>query len=436
MESSMKLGNNVKGQRNKRRLDKISNLPDELLVLILSFLPTWYAVRTSIISRRWRYLFTLTDCLSFDDTPCFRGAITTVNTAGTRRFENFVYKVLELHQMSPIKKFSLVCIATYDKSHLNAWVKYAIQKGVQELQYKVYECELPYDLVMCKTLVKLEMRLCVHRSIQIPPSSWLPSLKILHLNFVRFGDYHSTERLLSSCEFLEELTLKNCALYTRGHVTISLGQLKVLIIKNCNVSNGFFEIEAPNLAYLIYDSIAGVKIVPLWKHSCSLVEAKLHFDCHADDSRSLEDHRDILRAAAFKTTELHLRPNSVECLFMIGNMEQVPDFPSLTRLHLSYFSYDSWKNVKSVLDKSPQLETIVFTADLHDCDRRSSAPPPSESLLPFSCHAKVIDEVNHLCGHERSSLLLLGHFLKNARVMKKLIVRKCHGFDDNGVTTS
>ncbi|XP_074271844.1 F-box/LRR-repeat protein At5g02910-like [Silene latifolia] len=281
----MKLGNGVESRRNKRRLDKISNLPDELLFLIMSFLPTWYAVRTSILSRRWRYLFTLTDCLSFDDAPCFRGAITTVDTARTR-------------------------------------------------------------------------------------------------------------------------------------------------------SNGFFEIEAPNLAYLTYDSIAGVKIVPLWKYSCSLVEAKLHFDCHADDDRSLEEHREILRATAFKTTELHLRPNSVECLFMIGNMEQVPDFPSLTRLHLSYFSYDSWKNVKSVLDKSPQLETVVFTADLHDCDRRSSAPPPSESLLPFSCHAKVIDEVNHLCGHDRSSLLLLGHFLKNARVMKKLIVRKCHGFDNNGVTTS
>ncbi|XP_074271841.1 putative F-box/LRR-repeat protein At3g58880 [Silene latifolia] len=226
MKSSMKpLGNGIESRRNKRRLDKISNLPDELLVLILSFLPTWYGVRTSILSRRWRYLFTLTDCLYFDDEPFKR-------RGDRRRFENFVYKVLELHKISPIRKFSLVRRATYSKLHLNAWVKHAIQNGVQEIHYHydVDERELPYDLITCKTLVKLSVIGYKRHGIKIPKSSWLSNLKILHLNSVRFGDdyhstesdYHSTERLLSSCEFLEELTLNNCVLSTKGHVEYTI----------------------------------------------------------------------------------------------------------------------------------------------------------------------------------------------------------------------
>ncbi|KAK8514939.1 hypothetical protein V6N12_001104 [Hibiscus sabdariffa] len=36
----------------------LDNLPDPILCHILSFLPARDAVRTSILSRRWRYLFT------------------------------------------------------------------------------------------------------------------------------------------------------------------------------------------------------------------------------------------------------------------------------------------------------------------------------------------------------------------------------------------
>ncbi|XP_074273915.1 putative F-box/LRR-repeat protein At5g15620 [Silene latifolia] len=150
---------------------------------------------------------------------------------------------------------------------------------------------------------------------------------------------------------------------------------------------------------------------------------------HSSNNQDTKDDRDILRDVAYKTTELHLVSDyTIECLLTIGHMGQVPDFPCLSKLRSFYFSYDSWKYVTSVLDKSPQLETIVFQEGLyHRC--LFSKPPQNESLLPFSCNAKVI-EVNDICGYDGSSLLLLGHLLKNARVLKKLIVRKCHGFDD------
>ncbi|XP_074273542.1 F-box/LRR-repeat protein At4g14103-like [Silene latifolia] len=422
MESSKKLG--------KSFFDSISSLPDELLCQILSGLPTKCAVSTSILSKRWRYLFTLTDCLSFDDAPYFgdsRGR-NKIETGQQRRFRKFVYKVLELHQIAHIKKFKLFCGGAYGKSDLNAWVSNAVQKGVQELHYQVADGGLPDGLVMCETVLKLSVIGYEYYVIEIPLSTWLPSLRILYLDFVGFVDYDSMQRLFSSCELLEELTLESCESYASGHVSICTGLLKVLTLKYCSFHDGLFEIDAPNLAYLTYNCNDGVKIVSSWKYSCSLVEVELHFNCHAED-HSLENDSDIFRAAAYKTTELHLLSDSVELLLRLAYHEQMPDFHSLSRLHLCYIPYDSWKYVTSLLDKSPQLTTVIFEQGLHCCSY-DPVSPPSDSLIGFSCHAQVI-EVHEFCGHE-GSLLLLGHLLRNAKVLKKLIVRECFHSDVMG----
>ncbi|VVA15611.1 PREDICTED: F-box/LRR-repeat [Prunus dulcis] len=47
-------------------LDRISALPDEILVSILSLLPLKEAAATSILSRRWQYVWMSTMVLNFD----------------------------------------------------------------------------------------------------------------------------------------------------------------------------------------------------------------------------------------------------------------------------------------------------------------------------------------------------------------------------------
>ena len=54
-------------QRTKLSQDRLSDLPDEILVSILSLLKLEERQRTSILSRRWRYLWTFVTCnLVFD----------------------------------------------------------------------------------------------------------------------------------------------------------------------------------------------------------------------------------------------------------------------------------------------------------------------------------------------------------------------------------
>ncbi|KAI7742257.1 hypothetical protein M8C21_033990, partial [Ambrosia artemisiifolia] len=47
--------------------DRLSNLPEDTLSHILSLMPTKFAVRTSILSKRWRYTWMLVTNLYFDD---------------------------------------------------------------------------------------------------------------------------------------------------------------------------------------------------------------------------------------------------------------------------------------------------------------------------------------------------------------------------------
>ncbi|XP_074289583.1 F-box protein At4g09920-like [Silene latifolia] len=349
MSSSRERGKYVVYTR-RRCLDRISSLPDELLAHVLSFLPTRCAVSTSVLSTRWRHLFTLSTSLCFDDTPCFDGGpyfpgsirrreIKKIDAGQKRRFRKFVEKVLELHQIVPIKKFSLVCQGDYDKSDINAWVSFAVRKGVEDLHYQVNvqeDHEPPDDIFECETLVRLKMIGLGEYILEIPLSACFPRLKILHLDDVSIFEYDddddSVERLFSGCELLEELTLKKCKCDTHRHVMLSTRVLKILRVESCSFEKGVFEIDAPNLTHLTHKFNSGIKIVPSWKDSCSLAEAELYFCYDTEDDNyegALRYDFEVLKAAAHKVTELHLTVRKVNAVTREG-----PEIPKTKGLLL------------------------------------------------------------------------------------------------------
>ncbi|XP_075664534.1 F-box protein At4g22280-like [Castanea sativa] len=192
----------TKKQNAKKRRKRIDDLPDPIIQHILSYLSTEEAVRTSILSKRWKYLWTSIPKLDFDEVDLDRRMM----------FMKFVERVLALHDPSDIKKFSLSCNVQYDTSHISAWICSVVMHKVQELYLYLRNFQellaLPPCLFTCESLEILTLHM--FHSLKLPSSISFSSLKFLALETVIFSDDHSTQQLFTGCPILEDLSIIDC----------------------------------------------------------------------------------------------------------------------------------------------------------------------------------------------------------------------------------
>ncbi|XP_077242048.1 putative F-box/LRR-repeat protein At5g38386 [Tasmannia lanceolata] len=136
--------------------DLISGLPDTILRNILSFLPTHYAVLTSLLSKRWRYLWTSIPCLDFDHKLFYSPLYLQLGddifpslpatTATNATFSEFVDTVLMLRDASNIQRFCLSCYYYSYKSYVNTWIRVAVMHNVRELDFCIHQDD-PYHSI-------------------------------------------------------------------------------------------------------------------------------------------------------------------------------------------------------------------------------------------------------------------------------------------------
>ncbi|CAL9218283.1 unnamed protein product [Arabidopsis halleri] len=151
-------------------LDTISSLPDVILQQILSLIQTKYAIRTSILSKRWRHVWSETPSLYFDD--CYKVDADSID------------KTLAHYMSRKIMNFQL-CTTYGVNIPYNEWIKFAMSRNVENLfldfGYLKYE---------------------------FPDSFYINSSK-LSLRCCKFSD-ESIANILSGCPILESLTLEFC----------------------------------------------------------------------------------------------------------------------------------------------------------------------------------------------------------------------------------
>lgn len=114
-------------------MDRMSGLPDEILLHILSFLPTKNAVSTSILSSRYSNLWTelpVIDLVENND-HCF-----VKSDKNKFAFVNFLNNLLLVNTSSTIHKFRLKQNFDFDERYLfriNGWIRFILSKNVVEL---------------------------------------------------------------------------------------------------------------------------------------------------------------------------------------------------------------------------------------------------------------------------------------------------------------
>ncbi|XP_061371767.1 F-box/FBD/LRR-repeat protein At3g26920-like isoform X2 [Gastrolobium bilobum] len=197
--------------------DRLSDLPDCVLIHLMSFLPTQVAVQTCILSRRWKGLWKRLPTLILH----YR------HFSSMTSFNRFVPKVLSFRDDSvPLQHLEFNYNGRVRPHLLKRVLRYALSYDIQQLKL-TYNCDLdlPPSLFLCQTLTSLDLTV-FHRSQSFPKSLNLTALTSLSLYKFTFGHSELVEPF-SSCIKLKTLVIHNCA----------IGDTQILCISNATLVN-------------------------------------------------------------------------------------------------------------------------------------------------------------------------------------------------------
>ncbi|XP_050290566.1 F-box protein At5g03100-like [Quercus robur] len=224
--------------------DRISTLPDSILLSILCFLPTKDSIKTGVLSKRWSYLWTSVPSLSFED-----GSFQCIDD-----FTSAVDHTLLLHRAPKLRNFFVLFnYETHLKPCLDLWFRFATTAKVDQLSILLTSTDFSGS-----------------EAYPLPPH--------LYTN-----------------EFVSELVFYFCKIKPNGVVNLSsLTRLTIGFTALCEVAIKKVVMGSPRLEYLELDNCCRVNRLDLVSESIlmkkcrikdvsSLVEAKLDFNCEVKE---------------------------------------------------------------------------------------------------------------------------------------------------------
>ncbi|KAK6115406.1 hypothetical protein DH2020_035086 [Rehmannia glutinosa] len=190
----------------KIEVDRLSNLPGHIIDKILSHLSLRDAVRTSVLSNKWRYKWVTLPSLVFDNQSALIS--TQDQTLVKNKLVSIVDHVLLLHT-GPIDKFKLSHRDLQGVSDIDRWILFLSRGSVKEFILEIWKghrYKLPSSIYSCQKLIHLELFNCL---LKPPPNfNGFKTLKSLDLQHITM-DQLAFEHMISSCPLLERLTLMN-----------------------------------------------------------------------------------------------------------------------------------------------------------------------------------------------------------------------------------
>ncbi|TXG57505.1 hypothetical protein EZV62_015334 [Acer yangbiense] len=214
--------------------DFIGRLPDDVLAHILSRLDTKEAVKTSILSSRWKNQWTSVYNLYFK-MPSY--VIGEHRRIWLLKFVGFVLSRCQSKEIQDFELKDCYFLRDADLPRLREWMCFAIERNVHNLILKVQirmerpVIRIPQTILTCKNLVKLNLGNW-DAVLDIPDSTvCFPSLKILSI-FVEYPDMVLMQKLFQSCPMLEELTIDGHLKHNENALTyiVVVPTLKILKI--------------------------------------------------------------------------------------------------------------------------------------------------------------------------------------------------------------
>ncbi|XP_048498636.1 F-box/LRR-repeat protein At4g14103 isoform X2 [Beta vulgaris subsp. vulgaris] len=364
MGSTPRKHKNLGALENK---DLISSLPDDVLGRILSWLPTKYAVATTILSSRWKNLYKLASTLDFDDSISFNPRVRLgIGRRNNTCFKEIVNLMLARCKTSQISKFRMKCKNNYMPSLLHECMEAVVSHKVAELELSFHmsmSCLLKFSQLTCENLVLLKLdgifTLCVPKSVTFP------RLKVLFMKGITFygrswrslivndepiwDHYHSLNGILSGCPLLEELVIDGCT-WHGGDLYFTNPLLRKLTLDPGlngpldQLNDATIYIDLPSLVYFDYSECLAQQYEI--RNLNSIIEAHIITGFNDDE---YEDGQDLCNTMLDFITGLRdcqFLDLSRQCLeALTSGYFELPVFRYLTRLDLALGHDVSWNDV-------------------------------------------------------------------------------------------
>ncbi|KAM0000595.1 putative F-box domain, leucine-rich repeat domain superfamily, F-box-like domain superfamily [Helianthus debilis subsp. tardiflorus] len=265
--------------------DRLSGLSDDLLLKILSFVRLKDAVRSSVLSPRWRYLWT--------SLPTLTLSIRHFKTI--HNLSNFVTHLLSLrNNQLPLSSFDLFLRVKHDHHFVvgQRIINHAFSFNVDHVNisclYGTGYDDLKPRLVSLpgsQTLKRLTLSRppCPCDEIVLTSAQEFSSLTTLHLRFVSFYD-----GFLSMCPNLENLTLLACKVTGSDVSTICHPRLSNLTLEKRDAGTRTINVVTPQLKNLIVLNYNGVLRVSAPELASLLVRGPCPLEFSTDGFPCLE----------------------------------------------------------------------------------------------------------------------------------------------------
>lgn len=402
------IGARVHKMNNYVEEDRISQLPDEILITILSLLPFVEAASTNVLSKRWKYLWTYAKCLCFDvpkKSIAMRNNKTLV-VVERPKFISWVNRVLQLHQSSNITEFKVSFDLDRNSScDIDKWLSFAIGKRVQRLEVDLKSHSIFYPSQSARYTFSDK----VYSLIKSPFGlSCIKSLTQLSLKYVNVTG-ELVEHFLSNCPFLERLCVLGSGILVNLKVSGHSLCLKFLEISYCfNFTS--VDIYAPNLASFICTGIRQTTLV-LVRHAPSLLDVTVGA-CGCSISYAVSPVSSYFSQLESLTLCMSLSWVKYELAY-----DEPPLFPKLPNLknltlRVSAGEQDSLLDYTSLIERSPFLRR--FTLQLMSLKRiRENIRSPAKCLHKCLQVVEFIGNIDFELGM---------YFIQNAIALEKIIV--------------
>ncbi|XP_058203956.1 F-box protein At5g03100-like isoform X3 [Rhododendron vialii] len=397
-------------------MGQICQLSDDTLASILSQLPLEEAIRTSILSSRWRHLWKRSTSLNFDSKKTFERIRykPELRKSETNKFVTWVNHVLEAHDASSIEEFKVIFgLDKRFKFDIDGWIKFALSRKVQRLELNLLSGRKPYTFSL-ELLAGIE-EICLNSRFGIMGNGMLAdvkSLKEVSLKNLHVGG-EVVEVLLLNCPYLERLSICGSCSLINLKVGGPVCALKYLVVMGCRCIKSI-KISASNLVSFNY---VGVKTNLFLENVPSLVDVRIgegmvtsYFGGSMNDSFSL-------LSCCLKT--LTLKPGIVG--FVLP--EWLPKLYALEQLivEITASRDTSFLNYATFIEVAPHLQKFAFQAawdysNLSVCKRKVQ-----RCVRHF--HHRCLKEVR-LGGYygRKSDLEVAIFFLENAVALEKMII--------------